>query len=101
MPNTFAKDATKYYYKMRKTNKNYKFSNALKDWSVILKKGKKQTNKTMKNMTHTAETIIDETANGVADVVSELNPMKSVSHKKHKGRNGKSRRPRHQGTRRN
>lgn len=92
MPNIFAKDATKYYYKMRKTNKKYKFSNALKDWSVILKKGKKNTNKTMKNMTHTAEDIIDETSNGVADAVSELNPMKSVSHKKHKGRKGKSRR---------
>lgn len=92
MPGMFAKDATKYYYKMRKTNKNYKFSNALKDWSAILKKGKKNTNKTMKNMTHTAEDIIDDTATGVADAVTELNPMKSVLHKKHKGRKGKTQR---------
>ena len=100
MPGSFAKDATKYYYKMRKTNKNYKFSTALKDWSVILKKGKKNTNKTMKNMTHSAEDIIDETANGVADAVSELNPMKSVSHKGTRHPRRKSRRHTHRRTRR-
>ena len=94
MPNTFAKDATKYYYKMRKTNKNYKFSNALKDWSVILKKGKTNTNKTLKNITHAAEDTIDEVATGVADTVSEITPTNSVLHNK-KGTRHPKRKSRH------
>jgi hypothetical protein len=90
MPNSFAKDATKYYYQMRKTNKNYKFANALKDWSAQLKKGKSSANKTMKHMKkHTKETV-EDASNDVVD----MNPiaLSSTKHKNKKGtrnRNGK------------
>ena len=76
MPNQFAKDATKLYYQIRKTNKNYKFSNALKDLSIRLNAEKTKTAKNMKHK-NKPDTIENASANNV-------NPMKSVSNKKNK-----------------
>ena len=91
MPNSFAKDATKLYYQMRKTNKNYKFANALKDLSLQRKKNVSKSAKTLKNMEKRSVDTMNDATTGLVDAVSELNPMMEVMHKK-KGHKGMSRR---------
>lgn len=91
MPNSFAKDATKLYYQMRKTNKNYKFANALKDLSIQRKKNVSKSAKTMKNMEKNAADTMGDATTSVVDAVSQLNPMVADLNKK-KGRKSTSRR---------
>jgi predicted RNA-binding protein len=102
MPNNFAKDATELYYKINKTNKNFQFRDALKELSRRRKKDMLKSTKTMKNVEKDTVDTLENATTGVVDTVSDLNPMKSVSHKKNRSRKGKgkSRRPRHPGTRR-
>jgi hypothetical protein len=99
MSSSFAKDATKYYYQMRKTNTNYKFANALKDWSAQLKKGKSSANKTMKNMKKRTEETVQDATNDIVDTVSELNPF-SKKHKNKKGTRNRNSKPKSRGRRR-
>ena len=88
MPNQFVKDATALYHKMRKTNKNYKFSNALKDASAQRKKNMSRSTKTMKRMEHD---VVDTATTGVSNVVSNINPFKSFSSNKKRRHTKKSR----------
>jgi hypothetical protein len=86
MPNTFAKDATKLYYEMKKTNKNFKFGDALKELSRRRKKNMSKSTRTMKHMEKDTVDTIENATTEVVDAVSDLNPMKSVSHKKNRTR---------------
>lgn len=82
MANQFVKDATALYYKMRKTNKNYKFSNALKDAAAQRKKNMSSATKTMKRMEHTAEDAMNNAATSVSNAASNLTPFKPFASKR-------------------